>query len=131
MTSRLEKFEKKPTLLIVEDEDQILFLVGAALKREGFKVLSAECGAEGLRLFFENASAIDLLITDVLLPKIRGVELARRAREVRPDLMVLFMSGSFQIEPYVSGSALLAKPFSMPQIVEAVEALLNCAVPSA
>jgi two-component system, cell cycle sensor histidine kinase and response regulator CckA len=136
MAAFLENFARKPTLLIVEDEDQILYLIEAVLRRRGFRILSAGCGAEGLRLFFEHASAIDLLMTDVSLPKIPGTELARRAREIRPDLPVVFMSGSFQMdpfcrEPFVTGAGYLPKPFLMPQMLEAVEAALSEFVPSA
>jgi DNA-binding response OmpR family regulator len=121
---------KETTILIVEDEAQIRFLMEIALRRAGFTVLAAGCGADGLNLFYQTASAIDLLITDISLPKIRGTELAERVREVRGDLPVIYASGSFRMEPfnsdeYVPGAGYLAKPFSMAQLLEAVDLILN------
>ena len=118
------------TVLIVEDEVLIRNLIGLALRRQGFRVMAAACGADGLNLFYENAATIDLLITDLSLPKIRGTELAKRAREVRPDLPVIYASGSFRMEPfisdeYVTGAAYLAKPFTIEELIETVDSMMR------
>src|SRR4051812_11622155 len=114
------------TALIVEDEMPIRYFMEMVLKRHVRRVLSASTGTEGVDLFYQHASGIDLLITDISLPGIRGTEVAARAREVRPDLPVLFASGSFGMEPiaideYVPGATFLAKPFTMEQLIEAVD----------
>jgi DNA-binding response OmpR family regulator len=64
-----------------------------ALERHGYVVLTAESGSEALRLAAAHQGPIDLLITDVVMPGLRGPEVARRLLEQRPDLITLFMSG--------------------------------------
>jgi two-component system, cell cycle sensor histidine kinase and response regulator CckA len=81
------------TLLVVENETAIKVLVQMALERHGYVVLTAESGSEALRLAAAHAGPIDLLITDVVMPDLRGPEVARRLLEQRPDLVTLFMSG--------------------------------------
>ena len=81
------------TLLVVENETAIKVLVQMALERHGYVVLTAESGSEALRLAAAHQGPIDLLITDVVMPGLRGPEVARRLLEQRPDLITLFMSG--------------------------------------
>jgi len=81
------------TLLVVENEAAIKALVQMALERHGYVVLTAESGSEALRLAADHHGPIDLLITDVVMPDLRGPELARRLVKQRPDLVTLFMSG--------------------------------------
>jgi two-component system, cell cycle sensor histidine kinase and response regulator CckA len=81
------------TLLVVENEAAIKTLVQMALERHGYVVLTAESGGEALRLAASHQGPIDLLITDVVMPDLRGPELARRLVEQRPDMVTLFMSG--------------------------------------
>ncbi|WP_239522947.1 response regulator, partial [Stenotrophomonas maltophilia] len=66
----------------------------AILADLGYRVLEAADGEEALQVFGQNTTAIDLLLTDVVLPgKVRGRELSERVRAVRPEVRVLFMSG--------------------------------------
>jgi DNA-binding response OmpR family regulator len=81
------------TLLVVENEAAIKTLVQVALERHGYVVLTAESGSEALSLAAGHAGPIDLLITDVVMPDLRGPELARRLVQERPSLATLFMSG--------------------------------------
>ena len=81
------------TLLVVENEAAIKTLVQMALERHGYVVLTAESGSEALRLAAAHQGPIDLLITDIVMPGLRGPELARRLIEQRPALATLFMSG--------------------------------------
>ena len=81
------------TLLVVENEAAIKALVQMALERHGYVVLTAESGSEALRLAAAHQGPIDLLITDVVMPDLRGPELAKRLIEQRPALATLFMSG--------------------------------------
>jgi two-component system, cell cycle sensor histidine kinase and response regulator CckA len=86
-------FAATETLLVVENETAIKTLVQMALERYGYVVLTAESGSEALRLAAAHKGPIDLLITDVVMPDLRGPELARRLIEQRPTLATLFMSG--------------------------------------
>ena len=81
------------TLLVVENEAAIKSLVQMALERHGYAVLTAESGSEALRLAAAHHGPIDLLITDVVMPDLRGPDLAKRLVAQRPGLTTLFMSG--------------------------------------
>jgi CheY-like chemotaxis protein len=72
------------TLLVVENETAIKMLVQMALERHGYAVLTAESGSEALRLAAAHQGPIDLLITDVVMPDLRGPDLARRLVADRP-----------------------------------------------
>ena len=82
-----------PTILIVEDEEEVRALTRDVLEMNGYTVLEALDPADAVRLAQTHPSAIDLMITDVVMPRMSGPELARRLRETRPALRVLCMSG--------------------------------------
>jgi two-component system cell cycle sensor histidine kinase/response regulator CckA len=118
------------TILLVEDEAMIRNFAVAALRRQGYIVLPASDGIEGSMLFARQFAEIDLLVTDISLPGMRGPELAAYVRKTRADLKILFASGSVQFEDrnpadIFEGSAFLAKPFTMEQLVESVNALFQ------
>ncbi|MDQ1334484.1 MAG: two-component system, cell cycle sensor histidine kinase and response regulator CckA [Thermodesulfobacteriota bacterium] len=81
------------TVLLVEDEEALLEMGKAMLERFGYKVFTANMPEEALGLARENVEEIHLLMTDVVMPQMNGEELARRLREIRPNLRCLFMSG--------------------------------------
>ena len=80
-------------LLVVEDEDALRSLTRRVLTRAGYRILEAREGFEALFIAGQFPDHIDLLVTDVVMPEMGGVELARRLTELRPDLKVLFVSG--------------------------------------
>jgi CheY-like chemotaxis protein len=81
------------TVLVVEDQDQVRTLVRGILDRNGYKVLEASSGGDALVLCEQHLGSIDLLLSDVVMPRMSGPELADRLRRLRPDLKVLLMSG--------------------------------------
>lgn len=81
------------TILLVEDEPTVLELVKTMLEGRGYTVLAAGTPSEGLRLAQEHTGDIELLITDVIMPEMNGLELAQRLRAIHPGLRWLFMSG--------------------------------------
>jgi CheY-like chemotaxis protein len=82
------------TVLLVEDEEQIRTMVRNLLRQLGYKVLSAKNGAEALLISARQPQgAIDLLLTDVVMPNMSGAVLAKRLVSARPDMKVLCMSG--------------------------------------
>ena len=81
------------TILLVEDEPMVRALGKEFLEEYGYRVLTAGNGREGLQMCQDFAERIDLIITDVVMPQMSGRELAEKARELRPDARVLFMSG--------------------------------------
>ena len=119
------------TLLVVENEAAIKALVQMALERHGYVVLTAESGIEALRLAAAHTGPIDLLITDVVMPDLRGPELAQRLVAERPDLITLFMSGYMDDALGEDTSALpvpvdfIQKPFSPGALAARVRELLD------
>ena len=119
------------TLLVVENEAAIKTLVQMALERHGYIVLTAESGGEALRLAASHNGPIDLLITDVVMPDLRGPELARRLAQERPSLITLFMSGYMNDALGDDASALpvpvdfIQKPFSPSALAARVREMLD------
>jgi len=81
------------TVLLVEDEDGVRRLLTHVLNRRGYHVLEAGGGEEALRIFEERGPEIDLVLTDMVMPKMSGRTLAERLRVLRPEIKVIFMSG--------------------------------------
>lgn len=105
------------TILLVEDEDGVRHVIGEMLSGEGYKVLSAGGPEEGIRLCRDHPGTIHLLVSDVIMPHMNGVDLAVRLRAIRPQIKVLYVSGYAEgaiTERDLSdrGTAFLQKPFS-------------------
>jgi two-component system, cell cycle sensor histidine kinase and response regulator CckA len=81
------------TVLLVEDEPDVRALTSLILSRMGYRVLTAEHGPAALELWKQRAAEVDVLLTDVIMPQMSGVELAQKLRAQNPELRVLFMSG--------------------------------------
>lgn len=117
------------TILLVEDEDCVRKIVRLSLEKQGCNV--TECGSpEAALAFIETHATIDLLVTDVVMPNMRGPDLARAIRESIPNLKVLYMSG-YADESIGLKHALrpcddfLQKPFSPTELVKRVRRLLG------
>jgi two-component system cell cycle sensor histidine kinase/response regulator CckA len=117
------------SILLVEDEDTVRELVRTILEARGYSVLEARNGREGLKLCQSHMGAIDLLVTDVVMPELGGRELAEGAVKLRPALKVLFMSGHTQDvilkEGVQQGAAFLHKPFTPLQLAQKVRDTLD------
>ncbi len=131
-----EKQELSPergseTILLVEDSEDVLDLGVLLLEGLGYRVLAARAAEEAIRLAAVHAEAIDLLITDVIMPGINGKALAERLKGMRPGLRCLFMSG-YMADVMASDGVLdkgvhfIQKPFTMQALAAKVrEALLG------
>jgi signal transduction histidine kinase len=120
------------TVLLVEDEAEVLALARDFLISAGYRVLTAENGERALQVALHDTS-IDILVTDVVMPRMRGPELAQRLRRVRPGLKVVYVSG--YLEPnetdgdFLKEASFLNKPFSREMLVNQVgEALRKSAL---
>ena len=115
-------------ILLIDDEQRILDFVGRALRAEGFSVERTADGAEGLRLAL--SSAYELVILDLLMPGIGGVEVLRRILEKKPGQAVLVLSAVTDTGSKVTCLELgaedyLAKPFSLDELLARVRARLR------
>ncbi len=118
------------TILVVEDSDMLLGLVRTILEGEGYRVLTASDGDEALRVLCEFQGTVGLLLTDVVMPKMNGWELVERARGLKHEMKVLFMSGYPEKEVDADGSLstrepFLSKPFSPKVLKEKVRGILE------
>jgi two-component system, cell cycle sensor histidine kinase and response regulator CckA len=122
-------------LLLVEDDPAVARMARRVLERAGYRVLVAHRPADAIRLSREEKGRLSLLITDVVMPDMRGRDLLHELRRDRPDLQALFISGyplgtdvlAENIEP---GAAFLPKPFSMNRLLNTVRQSLDEAVPA-
>jgi len=118
----------KATILLVDDEQSVRAIVLKILRRADYNVLEAESGDAALRIAETHPGRIDLLITDMFMPGLRGPEVATRLATSRPGLRVLFMSGYADQDARTgvpAGANFLNKPFSGADLAKAVEAVLR------
>ena len=118
------------TVLVVDDEPEVLEVVVEFLRMKGFRTIQAKGGDEALRLAGEFSGPIHLVLTDVQMPGMNGRELAERLRAQRPAIKVLFMSGYTSDELLLQGVgdaevALLLKPFSSSELIGKIRELFT------
>ena len=110
------------TVLLVEDEPMVRSVAERALTRHGYTVITADSGEDALEILGRN-EPIDLLISDVVMPGMDGPTMVRKARQDRPDLKILFMSGYAEEQLRksidIENVAFLPKPFSVTELAEA------------
>ena len=121
--------EVKKTILVVEDAESIRRMVCAMLNQAGYRCLDAENGDAALRLLLSDPDAVDLVLTDVMMPTMGGPELARHVAQARPDLRVIFMSG-FSEDPIVRSiertpHLFMSKPFTAGTLMDKVRQALD------
>ncbi|MBZ5625418.1 MAG: response regulator [Acidobacteriia bacterium] len=119
----------RATVLLVEDDEAILRLLGNALAAGGYDLLKAHNGEEALMTAQACEKRIDLLISDVMMPRVNGIELQQKLQVLCPGLRTIFMSGyaagSVNIESVLSRECLfLAKPFAPGDLLDKVGQLL-------
>ncbi|MEW6364693.1 MAG: CHASE domain-containing protein [Acidobacteriota bacterium] len=118
------------TILLVEDEDDVRRLVGSILDARGYTVISAGGAQAALDLLASQSRAVNLLLTDLVMPGMNGVDLAARVRALRPGIRILYMSGYTEDNLLrrgisESGLPLLDKPFTAEKLVSQVLAVLR------
>jgi PAS domain S-box-containing protein len=122
--------EGTETILVVDDEKAIRDVTGRMLLKAGYKVLIAEDGADAIRASGEYSGDIDLLLSDVVMPKMGGNELAQELLKTRPALKVLFMSGYpnnaiDHLGVLDVGLHFIGKPFSAVDLTRKIRDVLN------
>lgn len=117
------------SVLLVEDEPQLLLLTRRVLESAGMRVVAASDGLAALQAAAEVLDGIDIVVTDIVMPRMGGVELARELLARKPGLKVLYMSGYASDVPLAVGEtgspvSFIAKPFTPAQILDTVRRLL-------
>ena len=118
------------TVLLVEDEDRVREFAVSQLREAGYVVLEARNGTDALRVLQEQVSrTIDIMVTDVIMPKMGGKELADRLKQIRPSTRILFVSGYTgdaldNSGVLQSGAAFLEKPFSAARLTQKIREVL-------
>jgi two-component system cell cycle sensor histidine kinase/response regulator CckA len=113
---------------LVEDEDAVRSFSVRALQNKGYEVFEANSGDNALELLTEKKPKIDLMVSDVMMPGMDGIELGKHVRKLYPGLKIIFMSGytedKFKDDMGVD-IHFLAKPFTLKQLAEKVKDVLD------
>jgi PAS domain S-box-containing protein len=117
------------TILLAEDDRSVRRLVVAELSRRGFTVLEAEDGVAALEILRSQRDRIDVLVTDVVMPRMNGADLAKAAERIRPGLKILFISGHPEragagLEP-TGVTNLLMKPFTADTLAARIKEMVT------
>jgi CheY-like chemotaxis protein len=130
METMREEMPGGETILLAEDQDVMRTLARRSLEKWGYRVLVAAHGAEALALARAHEGPIHLLLTDLAMPQMDGVELAGELTRLRPGTRVIVMSAHVdqarvdQVQS-VPGAAFLAKPFAMDALARTIRELLD------
>jgi two-component system cell cycle sensor histidine kinase/response regulator CckA len=118
------------TILLVEDQQALRELLGTVLQNNGYTVLKADSGRAAIEIANSHSGPVDLLITDIIMPGMRGWEVAIRIMELRPEAKVLYMSGHTDTDlihegALSAGAVLLEKPFRPEVLLLKVQDILR------
>lgn len=119
---------RKDKILLVEDDSTLSYIIEDALLREGFEVVTANNGEAGLRKFDESCP--DVVVADVMMPKMDGFEMVRLIRLKSPGVPVLFLTARTALDDVVRGFELgandyIRKPFQIAELVVRIKALMR------
>jgi two-component system, cell cycle sensor histidine kinase and response regulator CckA len=125
--------EKKPArgsadterVLVIDDEELIRILTENFLEQLGYKVLLADCGEDAVEIFREKSSQIQLVISDITMPGIDGIETVRQLRQIDPGIRAIISSGysNERIDSFPEKTVFLPKPYSISELQAAIKAI--------
>jgi two-component system cell cycle sensor histidine kinase/response regulator CckA len=129
-TAEIADLTGTATILLVEDEEAVRAFAARALQSRGYKVHEATSGIDALEVMKESGGAVDLVVSDVVMPELDGPSMLRELRKTRPDLKIIFISGyaedAFRKNlPEGEKFHFLPKPFSLKQLAVAVKETLG------
>lgn len=113
------------TILLAEDEEGIRSMTRTYLENLGYKVLEASSGQQALKISRDYSERIDLLLSDILMPGMRGDELARHVHHERPTIHTIFISGYANAHELNTSSTVIEKPFAFPELGNKIREILD------
>lgn len=121
------------TIMVVDDEINIVTMVSQILAELGYRVIAATSGREALKLSDQHSNKIDIILTDIIMPEINGTELVRLLRQKRPNMKALYMSGyatnaAMKIGVLKPNTAFLQKPFNPETLTHCIRKVLDASV---
>jgi DNA-binding NtrC family response regulator len=121
--------ETRPTVLVVDDEEDLRDIIRRMLQRRGFDTLIAADSQEAIAVCRDHPGEIDILVTDLGLPGVSGGELSRAATELRPGMRVVYISGLPKDLAVADGqinedAVLVKKPFSSESLLETLRSVV-------
>ncbi len=127
--SQVTEPETRPTVLVVDDEEDLRDIIRRMLDRRGFAALVAGDSQQAIAACREHPGEIDILVTDLGLPGVSGSDLAREATELRPGMQVVYISGLPKDIAVADGlidedALLVKKPFSTESLIEALRSVI-------
>lgn len=130
MQPKAKTIPRPAGVLVVDDDERVRHLCARSLRTQGYYVLEASDGHEAIDLVTRRASEIDVLVTDIVMPGLDGIELVTRLRAIHPELAVVLMSGYAPPELLSRGTVastfpLLRKPFVIDQLNRKVREALG------
>jgi DNA-binding NtrC family response regulator len=117
--------DTQPVVLVVDDDESVRRITTEILRKGGYTVLQAAGGTEALSVSWNHDGGLDLLLTDIVLPGMNGVQLASRIADQRPGIAVIFMSGRPEVDAVrfgvqAPGYPFLPKPFGVEELLAIV-----------
>jgi DNA-binding NtrC family response regulator len=127
---KMAGISKGETILVVDDDESVRHVVAVSLQSFGYRVLEASSGQEALDVSRRYEGRIELLVTDVVMPGMNGLELARQIMELRPEVRVIVMSGIVDNSIILNGAVhpttpFFHTPFSLDELALKVREVLD------
>ncbi len=118
-------------ILIIDDDDQFRVMLRKLMERNGYEVVEASNGKEGIKIYRENPT--DLIITDLIMPDKDGIETIQELKQNFPDVKIIAISGGGRLGPgdylhmaqILGAQRTLTKPIELPELLKAIEELLE------
>jgi CheY-like chemotaxis protein len=112
------------TILVVDDDPTVRRLTAAILKINGYNVIEANCGLQGLERFAEYQNTVELVISDIVMPNMTGTEMIARILALAPAMPVMLMTGWTMGSKVPAAVPVLSKPFTPLLLLETIRACL-------
>ena len=117
-------------ILVIDDEDMLRDVLKEVLEMVGFSALFASSGRAGIQLFEENRDRVHLILMDILMPEMSGLETHKEIKALDPDMKFIFMSGfpdkdALSLRELVGEYVFVKKPFSVKEIVSHIKQVLE------